>query len=62
MSERFKLQMDSISSKNSQFCIIDTEQDVLTIYNDLGSVYFSSAPALCDLLNELNDENKKLKR
>ena len=29
----------------------------ICIYNDLGDVGFSSAPQLCDLLNEMYDEN-----
>lgn len=58
LCERFKLE---VNPDMNQYCIIDTEQDVLTIYNDLGCVYFTSAPALCELLNELDKENKKLK-
>lgn len=46
----------------SQYEIIDHEQEQLTIYNNLGNVYFSSALQLCELLNELYDKNKKLKQ
>lgn len=34
----------------------------LVIYNDLGSLYFSSVPQICDLLNDLNDENERLRK
>ena len=60
MSERFKLEI-SPSPTHDQYCIIDTEQDILTIYGDLGCIYFTSAPMLCDLLNDLDKENKRLK-
>lgn len=33
----------------------------LVVYNDLGSLYFSSAPQICDLLNDLNDEKNNWK-
>lgn len=41
--------------------IVDHNQETLTIYNDLGDTYSSSAPQLCDLLNKLYDENINLK-
>lgn len=56
--ERFELYPSSIIS-NPQYCIVDTKNN--EIYNDLGSVYFSSAPALCELLNEQNKEIEKYK-
>ncbi|MBQ2653337.1 MAG: hypothetical protein IJF83_07270 [Methanobrevibacter sp.] len=61
MSERFKLEVNPFE-ENPQYNIIDTEQEVLTIYNDLGCMFFTSAPALCELLNEQDDEIKKLKK
>lgn len=33
----------------------------LVVYNDLGSLYFSSVPQICDLLNDLNDEKNSWK-
>ena len=57
--KRFKLEI-SPNTKIEQYCIIDTAQEVLTIYNDLGNIYFTSAPAICDLLNELNNEVEDL--
>ena len=59
-NDRFELTHNSI--EQSQYEIIDTEQDFITIYNDLGSIYFSSAPELCQLLNELHKENTELRK
>ena len=54
--KRFELKVN----KNNQYDIIDLveskEKNAFCIYNDLGNYYFSSAKALCELLNELNDE------
>lgn len=58
-SERFKLQVSPFE-ENPQYNIIDTEQEVLTIYNDLGSMFFTSAPAVCELLNEQDTRIKEL--
>lgn len=45
--------------------IIDEEESEkisgFVVYNDLGSLYFSSAPQICDLLNDLNDEKNSWK-
>ena len=60
-NERFKLEI-SPSPTHDQYCIVDTEQDILTIYGDLGCIYFTSAPQLCELLNNLDKENKSLKK
>lgn len=60
--KRFKL----LPNNKDAWDIIDYEEskkiDGHVIYNDLGSIYFSSAPQLCDLSNQLNDENKQLKK
>lgn len=65
MDKRFKAVVNQISGY-SVWNIIDYEEsekiDGFVIYNDLGSCYFSSAPQLCELLNELDEENKKLKK
>ena len=37
------------------------EKKAMVIYNDLGSVYFSSAPAMCELLNDLEKEKEDYK-
>jgi len=57
--KRFELHIDPKPSMD-EYCIVDTEQEALTIYNNLGCIYFTSAPALCDLLNELDAENNIL--
>ena len=44
----------------SQYEIIDHEQEQLTIYNNLGNVYFSSALQLCELLNTLHEEKEDM--
>ena len=60
--ERFELRMND----KGQVDIIDwlesMQKDAICIYNDLGVFPYSSAEALCDLLNELVEENEKLKR
>ena len=62
MTERFELKVNH----NNQCDIIDwvesKEKDAICIYNDLGCYYFSSAKALCKLLNDLNDDNGYLKK
>lgn len=59
--KRFELYVNP----HEQWDIVDRveseEKNAICIYNDLGEGRFSSAPALCDLLNELNDENEQLK-
>ena len=59
--KRFELKVNH----NDQYDIVDwvesKEKDSICIYNDLGSYYFSSAKALCKLLNELAEENEQLK-
>lgn len=55
-SKRFELYLESHDS--SIYGIMDN--DTNRRYNDLGCVYFTSAPALCDLLNEFNITNKKV--
>ena len=52
--------MSNITNDNAEYCIIDTEEEELTIYNNLGCWAFSSAPALCDLLNELYEKSEQL--
>lgn len=61
IENRFELQFNP---KTNLYDIIDwvesKEKNVICIYNDIGGD-FSSAPALCDLLNKLYKENVKLK-
>lgn len=59
--KRFEIKVN----KHNQCNIIDwaeSKENAVCIYNDLGDDYFSSARALCELLNELNDENKQLEK
>lgn len=62
-NKRFELY---INPNTNCFDIMDKvesqEKKAICIYNDLGVQYFSSAPALCDLLNTLYDENEELKQ
>lgn len=63
MSEkRFELKFNG----NGQLDIVDwyesEKKNAICIYNDLGVAPFSSASSLCDLLNQLNDENEELKK
>lgn len=55
--KRFELNVN----QNNQWDIVDLveskEKNAICIYNDLGHYYFSSAKALCELLNELNECN-----
>lgn len=60
--KRFELKMNG----NGQLDIVDwiesKEKNVICIYNDLGVLPFSSANQLCDLLNELYEENQLIKK
>ena len=51
-------------NNNGQVDIIDRfeskEKNAICIYNDLGVLPYSSAPALCDLLNGLYDDKIRL--
>lgn len=59
--ERFEFYLNS----NGQIDIIDKiesrEKNAICIYNDLGVYPYSSAKAICDLLNEQDKEIKRLK-
>lgn len=58
-NKRFELTMNG--NEVAQYEIIDHNQENLTVYNNLGNVYFSSAMKVCELLNNLVDENEQLK-
>lgn len=61
-NKRFRL---SVSPRDSYDILDNVESEkknAICIYNDLGCVPFSSAPALCDLLNELDDKYVELKK
>lgn len=59
--KRFELEVNN----NGQVDIVDwyesKKKNAICIYNDLGVIPFSSASSLCDLLNQLNDENEQLR-
>lgn len=58
MNKRFKI----VHLRDMEmYDIQDTIQPTPTFYNDLGSIYFSSAPQICELLNELDGENQRLR-
>jgi len=62
MSERFELTINS----NGQADIIDRveskEKNAICIYNDLGVLPYSSAKAVCDLLNNQDNRIKELQQ
>ena len=55
--KRFELKTNFL---NGHACIIDwvesEQRDAICVFNDLGVLPFTSAPALCALLNELHDK------
>lgn len=55
---------DLTFNQNDQWDIIDKleseQKNAICIYNDLGQVSFSSAPQVCELLNELHNENQEV--
>lgn len=59
-NSRNKKRFELVPNRQGQVDIIDhvesEEKGAICIYNDLGVVPFTSAPALCDLLNELHDK------
>lgn len=62
IEKRFELKMNG----NGQVDIVDwvesKEKNAICIYNDLGVLPFSSASQLCDLLNELYEENQSIQK
>ena len=60
MSERFRIVFLTNPIINSACSIEDTEQPIITYYNDL-TYNMGSAKQICELLNQLDKENKKLK-
>lgn len=60
--KRFELYVNPQTSACDIKDNVESEmKNAICIYNDLGIYPFTSAPALCDLLNELYDENVKYK-
>ena len=56
-NKRVELKTNFINGHVSIIDWVESKQkDAICIFNDLGVLPFSSAPSLCKLLNELNDE------
>lgn len=63
MTKRFELKTNFLNGHVNIVDWVESEQkDAICIFNDLGVLPFSSAPSLCNLLNQLNDENEQLKQ
>lgn len=58
--KRFELKVNQHNQCDIVDWVESKEKNAICIYNDLGNYYFSSAKALCELLNELNDTNQEL--
>ena len=61
-NKRFELQVDVQGKADIIDWVESKEKNAICIYNDLGVLPFSSAKAVCDKLNELSEENEKLKQ
>lgn len=59
--KRFELMLNSQGQVDIVDYVESEEKNAICIYNDLGVLPFSSASSLCDLLNQLNDENEQLR-
>lgn len=59
--KRFEMKVNQHNQCDIVDWVESKEKNAICIYNDLGDYHFSSAKALCELLNELHDENKELK-
>ena len=58
--KRFELQLNPQGQVDIIDWLENKEKNAICIYNDLGVLPYSSAEALCELLNQLYDENKQL--
>lgn len=59
--KRFELNVNQHNQCDIVDWVESKEKRAICIYNDLGDYHFSSAKALCELLNELHEENKELR-
>lgn len=59
--KRFELKVNPQGQVDIIDWVESRQKDAICIFNDLGVLPFSSAPSLCNLLNQLNDENEQLK-
>lgn len=63
MTKRFELKMNFLNGHVNIVDWVESEQkDAICVFNDLGVLPFSSAPSVCNLLNQFNDENEWLKK
>ena len=60
--KRFKLTPNPQGQVDIVDYVESEEKNAICIYNDLGVLPCTSAPSLCNLLNQLNDENEQLKK
>lgn len=58
MTKRFELKVNQHNQCDIVDWVESKEKNAICIYNDLGDYYFSSAKALCGLLNELAEEKE----
>ena len=63
MTKRFELKANFLNGHCDIVDWVESEQkDAICIFNDLGVLPFSSAPSVCNLLNQFNNENEQLKK
>lgn len=60
-NQRFELYMNPQNVCDIKDNVESEKKNAICIYNDLGVFPFTAAPALCDLLNKLAEENERLK-
>lgn len=60
--KRFELKVNQHDQCDIVDWVESKEKNAICIYNDLGCYHFSSAKALCGLLNELHEEKEMWKR
>ena len=60
--KRFELRINNQGQADIIDWLESKEKEAICIYNDLGVLPYSSAEQLCELLNQLYEENRYLKR
>ena len=61
-NKRFELQVDVQGKADIIDWVESKEKNAICIYNDLGVLPFSSAKAVCDKLNEQDEQIKELEK
>lgn len=66
--ERFEIypnmtagQWEIIDHEESRKLTKEKGHECMVIYNDLGNINWSATPQLCELINQLDNENKELR-